>query len=114
MPQTSSSNLPYLQDDVSASPTDASLANRKPPRRSEPTGQFSQDRLLTVDDVARRLSVSRDWVWDHSSRKLPFLPVIRMGDGTLRFRASRIEAFITEREQTTERQQTSGLRSRRK
>jgi hypothetical protein len=24
--------------------------------------------LLTVEDVARRLNVSRDWVWDHSTQ----------------------------------------------
>jgi hypothetical protein len=35
----------------------------------------------------------------HSSRKKPLLPVIRMGDGTLRYRASGIELFITEHEQ---------------
>jgi predicted DNA-binding transcriptional regulator AlpA len=69
---------------------------RKPPQRV--TAEECADPLLTVDDVARRLNVSRDWVWDHSSRKSPQLPVIRMGDGALRYRASRIEAFIDERE----------------
>ena len=69
---------------------------RKPPQRV--TAEEAADPLLTVDDVARRLNVSRDWVWDHSSRKSPQLPVIRMGDGALRYRASRIEAFIDERE----------------
>ncbi|HZY74529.1 MAG TPA: hypothetical protein VFE22_15580 [Edaphobacter sp.] len=29
----------------------------------------------------RRLNVSTDWVWDHSSRKKPLLPVIRMAMG---------------------------------
>jgi predicted DNA-binding transcriptional regulator AlpA len=58
--------------------------------------------------VAARLNVSKDWVWDHSSRKAPFLPVIRMGDGALRYRASKIEEFIDERERLT------GLRRRRK
>jgi predicted DNA-binding transcriptional regulator AlpA len=66
------------------------------------------DQLLTADDVAARLNVSKDWVWDHSSRKAPFLPVIRMGDGALRYRASKIEEFIDERERLT------GLRRRRK
>ena len=56
------------------------------------------DRLLTADDVAERLQVSKDWVWDHSSRKAPYLPVIRLGDGALRYRASKIEEFISERE----------------
>jgi predicted DNA-binding transcriptional regulator AlpA len=60
--------------------------------------EIHADPLLTVEEVARRLKVSKDWVWDHSSRKSPHLPVIRLGDGALRFRASRIEEFIGERE----------------
>src|SRR5437016_3002749 len=27
------------------------------------------DPLLTAEDVAQRLNVTKDWVWDHSSRK---------------------------------------------
>lgn len=57
-----------------------------------------RDSLLTAEDVARRLNVSTDWVWDHSSRKAPYLPVIRIGDGTLRYRSSQIEDFVMERE----------------
>jgi predicted DNA-binding transcriptional regulator AlpA len=60
-----------------------------------------RDPLLTAQEVAERLNVTKDWVWDHSSRKAPHLPVIRMGDGTLRYRASRIEEFIDERERLT-------------
>jgi len=56
------------------------------------------DQLLTAEDVAIRLNVSADWVWDHSSRKAPFLPVIRISDGTLRYRPSQIEEFVNERE----------------
>ena len=56
------------------------------------------DLLLTAEEVALKLRVSKDWVWDHSSRKAPHLPVIRMGDGTLRYRASGIEEFISEQE----------------
>lgn len=52
------------------------------------------DPLLTAEDVAHRLNVSTDWVWDHSSRKAPHLPVIRIGDGTLRYRLSQIEEFV--------------------
>jgi len=66
---------------------------RKPPVRA-----VELEPLLTAEDVARRLNVSTDWVWDHSSRRKPLLPVIRMGDGALRYRASGIEAFIDERE----------------
>jgi predicted DNA-binding transcriptional regulator AlpA len=56
------------------------------------------DPLLTADEVASRLNVTKDWVWDHSSRKAQYLPVIRIGDGTLRYRQSRIEEFVMERE----------------
>jgi predicted DNA-binding transcriptional regulator AlpA len=56
------------------------------------------DPLLTAEEVATRLNVTKDWVWDHSSRKAPYLPVIRIGDGTLRYRQSRIEEFVIERE----------------
>jgi predicted DNA-binding transcriptional regulator AlpA len=57
-----------------------------------------RDPLLTVEDVAARLNVTKDWVWDHSSRKAPYLPVIRMSDGVLRYRSSEVEEFISERE----------------
>ncbi|MGB7352947.1 MAG: hypothetical protein WBD06_04565, partial [Acidobacteriaceae bacterium] len=56
------------------------------------------DPLLTAEEVAARLNVTKDWVWDHSSRKSPYLPVIRIGDGTLRYRQSQIEEFVIERE----------------
>jgi predicted DNA-binding transcriptional regulator AlpA len=57
-----------------------------------------KDPLLTAEEVAARLNVTKDWVWDHSSRKAPYLPVIRIGDGTLRYRSSQIEEFVFERE----------------
>jgi predicted DNA-binding transcriptional regulator AlpA len=59
------------------------------------------DPLLTAEDVAAKLKVSKDWVWDHSSRKLPYLPVIRMSDGALRYRASGINEFLRERERAS-------------
>ena len=58
----------------------------------------SRDVLLTVEDVAQRLNVTKDWVWDHSSRKAPYLPIIRMSDGVLRYRLSEVEEFVSERE----------------
>jgi len=56
------------------------------------------DPLLTAEEVALKLKVSKDWVWDHSSRRLPYLPVVRLSDGALRYRASGIEEFLKERE----------------
>jgi predicted DNA-binding transcriptional regulator AlpA len=67
-----------------------------------------KDPLLTAVDVAERLNVTKDWVWDHSSRKTPYLPVIRMGDGTLRYRSSRIEDFISERERLSNLRRRGG------
>jgi len=61
----------------------------------------SRDVLLSVEDVAQRLNVTKDWVWDHSSRKAPYLPVIRMSEGVLRYRSSDVEEFINERERTS-------------
>ena len=66
-------------------------------KRTDP----SCDPLLTPEQVAARLNVSPDWVRDHSSRKTPRLPVIRLGGGPgraglLRYRASDIERFVEE------------------
>src|SRR5436309_8685168 len=63
----------------------------------------SSNVLLTPEQVAEWLSVSNDWVRDHSSRKNPRLPVMWLGGGPgrkglLRYRASEIEKFILELE----------------
>lgn len=65
------------------------------------------DPLLTPEQVAKRLNVSPDWVRDHSSRKTPRLPVIRLGGGPgrtglLRYRASDIEKFVEEMARASE------------
>jgi predicted DNA-binding transcriptional regulator AlpA len=73
--------------------TQITLGLRRPPQSA-----VEIEPLLTADEVAKRLNVSTDWVWDHSSRRKPLLPVIRMGDGTLRYRPSGIEAFVDEQE----------------
>jgi predicted DNA-binding transcriptional regulator AlpA len=59
------------------------------------------DSLMTAEEVALRLRVSKDWVWDHSSRRTPYLPCIRMSDGALRYRPSGIEEFLKERERAS-------------
>ncbi len=52
--------------------------------------------LLTLDDVAVQLGVSRDWVRDHATRRNPRIPVVRFGvkRALLRFRPEDIENFI--------------------
>ena len=92
-------SLPYLEPEQSVRNGDGPV--RKPPQRELAHTHAGMDPLLTVEDVSLRLKVSKDWVWDHCSRKLPHLPVIRMGDGALRFRTSAIEAFIDERERVS-------------
>lgn len=61
----------------------------------------TDDSLMTAEEVALKLRVSKDWVWDHSSRRTPYLPVIRMSDGALRYRPSGIAEFLKEREQAS-------------
>jgi len=56
---------------------------------------------LEAEDVAKRLNVTKDWVWDHSSRKAPYLPVIRMSEGVLRYRWSEVQEFVHERERAS-------------
>jgi predicted DNA-binding transcriptional regulator AlpA len=100
MPQPRQISALHLIDVETAESKDLSPPNQREARALvDSTGPDPhQDPLLTAEDVARRLNVSKDWVWDHSSRKAPHLPVIRMGDGTLRYRSSGIEAFISEME----------------
>lgn len=52
--------------------------------------------LLSLDDVARMLGVSKAWVRDHATRRSPRIPVVRFGDrrAVLRFRPMDVENFI--------------------
>lgn len=60
--------------------------------------QIEDEPLLDAKQVAAMLGVSEDWVWDHSTRRAPFLPAIWLSPGALRFRRSAIQSFIAERE----------------
>ncbi len=64
-----------------------------------PTGINQPERLLTINEVAAWLGVSKAWVYDHATRKKPFLPCIRFGELT-RFRRSEFERFIQEHVKT--------------
>ena len=64
-----------------------------------PTVANQPERLLTITDVAAWLGVSKAWVYDHATRKKPFLPCVRFGELT-RFRRSEIERFIQEHVKT--------------
>jgi predicted DNA-binding transcriptional regulator AlpA len=52
--------------------------------------------LMTLEEVAARLAVSKAWVRDHATRRNPRIPVVRFGErrAVLRFRPEDIEEFI--------------------
>jgi predicted DNA-binding transcriptional regulator AlpA len=58
----------------------------------------NSEALLSLDDVARQLGVSKAWVRDHATRRNPRIPVVRLGGkrALLRFRPQDVEQFITE------------------
>lgn len=65
---------------------------------TSPSSQGIDDPMIDAKEVALWLKVSEDWVWDHSTRRAPFLPAVWLSNGALRFRRSAIRAFIDERE----------------
>ena len=68
------------------------------PGSPEIEGRLSDpEPLWDAEKVARVLDVSVDWAWDHSTRRAPYLPAIWLSNGALRFRPSKIKAFIDER-----------------
>lgn len=53
----------------------------------------SPERLWTVEQVAKILSVSSAWVYDHADRKQPRIRSVRLGKA-IRFRPEDVRAFI--------------------
>jgi excisionase family DNA binding protein len=82
---------------MSTSPVNATAPTNNPSADVRRTSQHiaDPDRLLTTNEVAEWLGVSRAWVYDHATRKKPFLPCVRLGEIT-RFRRAEIERFIQE------------------
>jgi predicted DNA-binding transcriptional regulator AlpA len=66
-------------------------------------GASGREIMLDAKEVASWLKVTEDWVWDHSTRRAPFLPAIWISEGAVRFRQSGIEKFIEERERLSSR-----------
>jgi excisionase family DNA binding protein len=68
-------------------------------------GVLSLRALMTLDQVAELLRVSKGWVRDHATRRSPRLPVVRFGGrrAVLRFRPQDVERFIAEHLVSTER-----------
>lgn len=59
-------------------------------------GKDGNSALLTLDQVAAQLGMSKAWVRDHATRRSPRIPVVRFGDrrAVLRFRPQDVELFI--------------------
>ena len=75
---------------------DAAAGHRIDPASSD-NSQLDLNELLTVDEVAALLKVSRSWVYEHSRSKQPArsdrLPHIKIGK-YLRFDARAVRAFL--------------------
>jgi excisionase family DNA binding protein len=82
--------IPALLSQLSAVQT-AMTARLISADRDEPTS--TEDTLLTVDQAAERLGVSKDWLF-RRSRTLPF--VVRLGRH-LRFSSRRIDRYLRNR-----------------
>jgi excisionase family DNA binding protein len=54
--------------------------------------------LMTVKEVAKKLGVSENWVYNHLHVRKPLLPHVRLG-GHIRFREVDIEVWIEEQAQ---------------
>jgi hypothetical protein len=67
MPEAWSKRRPSCDGDVTALETIMALA-------AVVERILLHDFLLTVEDVAARLNVTKDWVWDHSTRKARICP----------------------------------------
>jgi excisionase family DNA binding protein len=80
--------------DATTTPTNNLIADLRRPLQSG-KNTADPDRLLTTNEVAEWLGVSKAWVYDHATRKKPFLPCVRLGEIT-RFRRAEIESFIQE------------------
>ena len=60
----------------------------------------SMNKLLTINQVAELLQVSRPTVYEYMDDKKHPLPVIYLGDRTPRFRKSDIEAWLQAKRQS--------------
>jgi excisionase family DNA binding protein len=58
----------------------------------------SADRLLTIDEAAARLGVTKDWIYHHR-KDLPF--AVKLGRKVLRFSAQKLERYLEARRRST-------------
>jgi excisionase family DNA binding protein len=55
-------------------------------------------KLMNVEEAAKYLGVSKQWVYDHSSRKEPKIPCVKIGNN-VRFRPESLTQWVESREQ---------------
>ena len=74
------------------------------PEQQKLVDQTAETPLLTLDDVALLLGVSKAWVRDHATRRNPRIPVVRLGGrrALLRFRREDVNQFILQNLISTE------------
>jgi hypothetical protein len=65
----------------------ALLDSRQTPKNSAD----GEDRLVTVDEAAAKLSVTREWLYRRGKR---LGLAVKLGDGTLRFSSIALDAYI--------------------
>ena len=73
-------------------------ASEEKPQRSLFSPAELPPRLLTLDEVAEFLQMSKAWVRDHATRRQPRIPSIRLGGhrAVLRFRPQDVQQFVDE------------------
>ena len=52
-----------------------------------------QERLMDARQVAEVLAVSERWVRDHTTRRLPRIPAVKLGT-LIRYKPSEVRAFM--------------------
>lgn len=74
---------------------DPSQDNHAERLNSNSLASVTEIRLLTPQEVAKRLGVSDRWVRDHATRRFPRIRAVKLGP-LLRFRLADIEDFLIE------------------
>jgi predicted DNA-binding transcriptional regulator AlpA len=78
--------LPALVAELAALQARAAMRLRR-----DPVPATDEDRLLTIDEAAERLALSKDWL-----RRRPELPfVVKLSDGVVRYSSTALTAYIT-------------------
>ena len=76
------------------------VQNRYPLEENPSTSSDAEDEpLLDARQVAVKLGVSERWVRDHTTRRWPRIPGIKLGP-LMRYRRQDVEAFMRERNTT--------------